>query len=131
MADFVRRAGQNFPGHRAIQPLQVPIPGIAESWRLRGFSLLLGAGTLDSGLVATMDALRDAAAKDVAAAGALAEIAVAVTALPDEATAPALRRSLLRDMAVIADAHPAEPPLREQWAKAAYQLSHQPRRRGA
>ncbi len=119
MADFVRRAGQNFPNHRATQPLQVPIPGITESWRLRGYSLLLGAGTLDAGLVAVADALREAATQDTAAANAFAEIAIAVTALPDEATAPALRRSVLSDVAATADAHPAEPPLREQWATAA------------
>jgi hypothetical protein len=117
MADFVRRSDQNFPRHAAVGPLQVPIPGIAESWRLRAYSLLLGPANLDAGIVTVADALREPAAKDAAGAAALAEIAIAVTAQPDEAASPALRLSLLRDVKMAAESHPAEPPVREQWAK--------------
>jgi hypothetical protein len=115
--DFVFRAIQNFPQHRALGRIAVTVKNVAESWVAAAVRASTVPGTALQISAVGIQFLRENARSDPAAAMALG----AFWMLPDTTASGrdfTLSAALIGDLDAVLLAHPNEPPVRDMWAKA-------------
>ena len=122
MFDFVARSKQTFPKHVAIQQVDITVKGVRESWLLSAFAVLSRANDPTEGFDAMQAWLRPRAQTDAGAALAFADLTMAATSLEAGIVGPRVLIALFEALGELHQVHPNEPALREQVAKALFNL---------
>jgi hypothetical protein len=118
MFDFVARTKQTFPSHQAIPQVDITVEGVSESWLLGAFTVLSQANDLAEGFANLIAWVRPHAEADASAALALAHLTVLATSLETGTVSLGVLIALLDTLTAALDAHPDQPALREQVARA-------------
>jgi DNA polymerase III epsilon subunit-like protein len=121
MADFVRRARQNFPRHPAIRKVAITVKGVSDSWELAARDALYRNYVYYDprpGLRAASKILLGPAQSDVAAAGTFASLTHWVAWLDPQVIDASTVAELLGELRKLNKKHRGEPALRREWAQA-------------
>ncbi len=108
MADFVRRAGQNFASHPSLQRVAITVDGVTESWWLAAVPGASG-GPVDSlaiWVAAAAGILRKPANTDLGAAKAFSRLVLAASAVESTNFAWDKRLELLSDLKFVNGVYP-------------------------
>ena len=121
MWNFVNRAKQNFPNHRAIARIGITVEGVMESWFLAALDTISKAGRINEGVAAARQLLLAPGRSDLGAAIALAEVTTVATAFAVDLS---LLNALLSDLSALQTLYPGVSRLRGMWAQNVHNFVH-------
>jgi tetratricopeptide (TPR) repeat protein len=118
MFDFVARAKQTFPKHVAIPQVDITVEGVTESWLLAAFPFFSRANDLTTGFKELQKWVLPHAQSDPGAALAFADLSTSATSFEGGIVDAPVLIALIETLRELLKAHPNEPVLGEQVAKA-------------